>query len=80
MAHRERSPSNTERSPNAGTADDGNPPVELVFCNPDLLWKSDFPQPRIGQGAFREAFQAVYKVRFPGTGYNKLRVKLPPVL
>ena len=38
-------------------------PVELVFCNPDLLWKSDFPQPRIGQGAFREAFQAVYKVR-----------------
>lgn len=38
-------------------------PVELVFCNPDLLWKSDFPQSRLGQGAFREAFQAVYKVR-----------------
>lgn len=38
-------------------------PVELVFCNPDLLWKSDFSQSRLGQGAFREAFQAVYKVR-----------------
>ncbi|KAH9894895.1 HAD-like domain-containing protein [Cubamyces lactineus] len=40
---------------------DENAPIELVFCNPDLLWKSDFPQPRLGQGAFREAFQAVYK-------------------
>ena len=38
-------------------------PVELVFCNPDLLWTSDFPRPRLGQGAFRDAFQAVYKVR-----------------
>lgn len=36
--------------------------VELVFCNPDLLWRSDFPTPRLGQGAFREAFLAVYKV------------------
>lgn len=38
-------------------------PIELVFCNPDLLWRSDFERPRLGQGAFREAFQAVYKVR-----------------
>ena len=38
-------------------------PIELVFCNPDLLWTSDFPRPRLGQGAFRDAFQAVYKVR-----------------
>lgn len=37
-------------------------PVELIFCNPDLLWRSDFPRPRLGQGAFKEAFQAVYKV------------------
>ncbi|KAL1746409.1 HAD-like domain-containing protein, partial [Schizophyllum fasciatum] len=36
-------------------------PIEIVFCNPDLIWKSDFARPRIGQGAFREAFQAVYK-------------------
>ncbi|EPT04967.1 HAD hydrolase [Fomitopsis schrenkii] len=34
---------------------------ELIFCNPDLLWKSDFEQPRLGQGGFRIAFQAVYK-------------------
>ncbi|KAF8906464.1 hypothetical protein CPB84DRAFT_386547 [Gymnopilus junonius] len=25
-------------------------PVKLVFCNPDLLWKSDFERPRLGQG------------------------------
>jgi len=37
-------------------------PIEVIFCNPDLIWKSEFPQPRLGQGAFREAFQAVYKV------------------
>ncbi|VDB95371.1 unnamed protein product [Peniophora sp. CBMAI 1063] len=36
-------------------------PVDLVFCNPDLIWKSDFPVPRLGQGAFREAFQSVFK-------------------
>ena len=38
-------------------------PVELIFCNPDLLWRSEFERPRLGQGAFREAFQAVYKAR-----------------
>jgi ribonucleotide monophosphatase NagD (HAD superfamily) len=37
--------------------------VKLVFCNPDLLWRSALDQPRIGQGAFIQAFQAVYKVR-----------------
>ncbi|TBU38601.1 HAD hydrolase [Dichomitus squalens] len=51
------------------------PPVELVLCNPDLLWKSDFPQPRLGQGAFREAFQAVYQAvvgaRYPCVQYGK---------
>jgi len=41
---------------------DGATPVELIFCNPDLLWRSEFPRPRLGQGAFREAFQAVFKV------------------
>ena len=41
---------------------DGDTPVELIFCNPDLLWRSEFPRPRLGQGAFREAFQAVFKV------------------
>ncbi|KAG8961902.1 hypothetical protein FRC03_004864 [Tulasnella sp. 419] len=35
--------------------------VELVFCNPDLLWRSDYPLSRFGQGAFKDALQAVYK-------------------
>jgi ribonucleotide monophosphatase NagD (HAD superfamily) len=38
------------------------PPLKLVFCNPDLLWRSEYPVSRLGQGAFKEAFQAVYKV------------------
>lgn len=44
--------------------------VDLVFCNPDLIWKSDFDRPRLGQGAFKAAFQAVFKV----TGWNLLRI------
>ncbi|KIY50389.1 HAD-superfamily hydrolase [Fistulina hepatica ATCC 64428] len=36
-------------------------PVDIIFCNPDLIWRTDFPRPRLGQGAFREAFLAVYK-------------------
>lgn len=50
-------------------------PVELVFCNPDLIWRSDFDRPRLGQGAFREAFQAVYTALkgkpYPYTQYGK---------
>ncbi|KAI5834030.1 HAD-superfamily hydrolase [Schizophyllum commune Tattone D] len=50
-------------------------PIEIVFCNPDLIWKSDFARPRIGQGAFREAFQAVYKSltgqHYPYVQYGK---------
>ncbi|KAI0780322.1 HAD hydrolase [Fomes fomentarius] len=46
---------------NGEGADKQEHSIELVFCNPDLLWKSDFPQPRLGQGAFREAFQAVHQ-------------------
>jgi hypothetical protein len=37
--------------------------VDLIFCNPDLVWKSDFERPRMGQGSFKEAFQAVFKVK-----------------
>jgi ribonucleotide monophosphatase NagD (HAD superfamily) len=36
-------------------------PVDLVFCNPDIIWQSDFEAPRMGQGAFRVAFQAVFQ-------------------
>lgn len=41
--------------------DNQQDPVKLFFCNPDLLWKSDFEKPRLGQGAFKAAFQAVFK-------------------
>lgn len=37
-------------------------PIEVVFCNPDLLWRGGFERPRLGQGAFKEAFLAIYKV------------------
>ncbi|KAL0579756.1 hypothetical protein V5O48_002250 [Marasmius crinis-equi] len=50
-------------------------PVEIIFCNPDLLWKSDFPRPRLGQGAFKESFQAVCKAvtgnTYPFVQYGK---------
>ena len=50
-------------------------PVKLVFCNPDLLWGSGYPAPRIGQGGFRVAFQAVFKAltgrEYPYTQYGK---------
>ncbi|KII92002.1 hypothetical protein PLICRDRAFT_457454 [Plicaturopsis crispa FD-325 SS-3] len=50
-------------------------PIELVFCNPDLLWRSDFPRPRLGQGGFRVAFQAVFKAltgaEYPYVQYGK---------
>lgn len=50
-------------------------PVKLVYCNPDLLWGSGYPASRIGQGAFRIAFQAVFKAltgrEYPYTQYGK---------
>jgi hypothetical protein len=69
----------------------GGPPVaqptkhiDLIFSNPDLIWGSDFPRPRFGQGAFKTAFQAVYKVHkcfffeelqaHAETGSNRFRI------
>ncbi|CAE6493393.1 unnamed protein product [Rhizoctonia solani] len=50
-------------------------PVDLIFCNPDLIWRAAFPYPRLGQGGFITAFQAVYKAQFgntyPFTQYGK---------
>ncbi|EJD35630.1 HAD hydrolase [Auricularia subglabra TFB-10046 SS5] len=37
------------------------PPPKLVFCNPDLLWRGQFPKSRLGQGGFREALMGVYR-------------------
>ncbi|WRT68322.1 TIGR01456 family HAD hydrolase [Kwoniella shivajii] len=35
--------------------------VELVFSNADVEWRSDWPIPRLGQGAFRLSLESVYK-------------------
>ncbi|KAG8893338.1 hypothetical protein FRB99_002040 [Tulasnella sp. 403] len=49
--------------------------VDLIFCSPDLLWKSDYPLTRFGQGAFKEAVQAAFKavtgITYPFTQYGK---------
>ncbi|KLO09493.1 HAD hydrolase [Schizopora paradoxa] len=53
----------------------GDDDVKLIFCNPDLLWGSDYPTSRIGQGGFRAAFQGVYKAltgsEYPYVQYGK---------
>lgn len=36
--------------------------VEVIFCNPDLLWKNEWENPRLGQGGFRKAWEAVWSV------------------
>lgn len=35
--------------------------MPVFFSNPDLLWGNDWSEPRFGQGAFQEAFRAVWK-------------------
>lgn len=54
-------------------------PVDLVFCNPDLVWKSEFDLPRFGQGGFKEAFQAVFKA-LTGTIYPYTQMGKPTEL
>lgn len=39
--------------------------VEVIFCNPDLLWKNEWEGPRLGQGGFRKAWEAVWLVGHP---------------
>ncbi|TFK74535.1 HAD-superfamily hydrolase [Pluteus cervinus] len=51
-------------------------PVDLIFCNPDLLWRSDFPNSRLGQGAFKEAFQGVFKA-LTGNEYPYVQLGKP---
>ncbi|KAI5481399.1 cardiolipin synthase [Pseudohyphozyma bogoriensis] len=36
--------------------------IPLYFSNPDLLWGNEFPQPRLGQGAFQESVASVYRM------------------
>ncbi|WVR07444.1 TIGR01456 family HAD hydrolase [Kwoniella sp. DSM 27419] len=36
--------------------------VEVVFSNADVEWRSDWPIPRLGQGAFRHSLESIYKI------------------
>ena len=36
--------------------------LPLFFSNPDFLWSNDFPEPRYGQGAFKEHLKHIMKV------------------
>ena len=55
--------------PNRGYQQDGQP--RLYFSNPDLWWAAAFHLPRLGQGAFREAFHAVWEAA-TGGGRNSV--------
>ena len=54
-------------APNAGA---GHQP-EVVFSNGDLLWANSFAQPRLGQGAFRDALRAMLEARTGGEGFAR---------
>ena len=41
-------------------------PMPIYFSHADLLWGNDFSVARLGQGAFRVALEAVFKVRRSG--------------
>eukprot|EP00616_Rhizochromulina_sp_CCMP1243_P010170 CAMPEP_0118991792 /NCGR_PEP_ID=MMETSP1173-20130426/52305_1 /TAXON_ID=1034831 /ORGANISM="Rhizochromulina marina cf, Strain CCMP1243" /LENGTH=220 /DNA_ID=CAMNT_0006942943 /DNA_START=23 /DNA_END=685 /DNA_ORIENTATION=- len=42
--------------------------IPIFFSNPDLLWKTQFPYGRFGQGAFRLALQSLYVARLHSLG------------
>ena len=42
--------------------------IPIYFSNPDLLWKTQYPHGRFGQGAFRIALEALYKARLEVLG------------
>ncbi len=36
--------------------------IPFYFSNPDFLWANEFPLPRFGQGAFKTALKAMWRV------------------
>ncbi|KAG8823121.1 hypothetical protein FRC17_009399 [Serendipita sp. 399] len=64
------------RRHSATTNDDGDERVELIFCNPDLVWRGAYPEPRLGQGGFREAFQSLHTA-LKGKRYEDTRLGKP---
>lgn len=41
--------------------DSNRVPVPVHFSNPDLLWATDYPAPRFGQGAFAAALRELHQ-------------------
>jgi len=50
--------------------------VEVIFCNPDLLWKNEWEGPRLGQGGFRKAWEGVWSVGHVGSLLPVVRANL----
>ena len=46
----------------------------IVFANPDLLWRAEFPTSRLGLGAFKTALLAVYHARLQALGLSKQEI------
>ena len=42
----------------------------IVFANPDLLWKAEFPRSRLGLGAFKISLEAVLRARLKEMGMS----------
>jgi len=42
----------------------------IIFANPDLLWRAEFPRSRLGLGAFKTALRAVYHERLQALGLS----------
>jgi HAD superfamily hydrolase (TIGR01456 family) len=60
-----------QKLPNRGYQQDNQPP--LFFSNPDLIWAAEYPLPRLGQGAIREALEGIWAAL---TGGPKAGVEL----
>jgi HAD superfamily hydrolase (TIGR01456 family) len=45
--------------------------IPIVFSNPDLLWKTQYPYARFGQGAFRLSLEACYRARLEALGCSE---------
>ncbi|KAI1454492.1 HAD-superfamily hydrolase [Annulohypoxylon moriforme] len=59
---------------NKGYLQDGQP--KLFFCNPDFEWCTEHEQPRLAQGAFKEALEAIWKAK-TGTDLEYTRFGKP---
>lgn len=61
------SPTNGSKDlPNNGYGQDS---PHIYWCNPDLTWATNSPNPRVAQGSFRAALQGIWKSQ---TGLDKL--------